>query len=332
MGSDGGPEITVAGALTALEADPSLHISLHGSLPNLEKYLPAKTLDRLKLVASSSVVGMQDSTAEALRGKTDSSMSSALESLRSGQVDAVISAGNTAALVAFGVQKLGTLPGIERPALCTAVPNPRGCTWMLDMGAILEPGAVQLQQMAIMGACQARFYDRTARPRVGLLNVGAELNKGKPLIREAARLLQEIKTINYLGFAEGTDLFSGKFDLIVCDGFSGNIALKAAEGASGYIAGLLGEELASGNFNRLLSFLLRPALRNWAARVDPDEYNGASMLGLNGLVVKSHGAAGSHGFFRAIRLAAELARAELVRHLAEELDSLNRHSSNKSGL
>ncbi len=320
MGGDSGIAVTLPGVLDALHADPLLKISLFGDEEALHTALKERQVDRLTLVHCPTTVDMDEKPASVLRRKTDSSLAQAIGALKNNEASAVVSAGNTAAMVAFGVQMLGTLPKVERPALCTSLPHAHGRTWMLDMGATLEPDAEQLLQFARMGSCQARLYDGLDDPRVGLLNVGAEITKGTASIREAAALLENCHQFHYAGFAEGIDLCSGRFDVIVCDGFVGNVALKSAEGVSNYMGELLGELLKGTLMTRLGLFLISRELKSWRVRIDPAEYNGASLLGLNGLVVKSRGGTNVRGFRRAIEMTAELARQDIVNKIRTELE------------
>jgi glycerol-3-phosphate acyltransferase PlsX len=260
---------------------------------------------------------MDEKPAAALRHKAESSMALAIQSHQQGNSGAMVSAGNTAALVAFGLQILDSLPGVNRPALCCAMPHRTGRTWMLDMGATLEPEPDQLVQFARMGSCLAQINEGLERPRVGLLNVGSENGKGTSAVRDLAAQLESCADIYYCGFAEGVDICSGRFDVIVCEGFAGNVALKAAEGVSSYIGELVADFRRDGWVSRFAMLLLRKRLQALGRRIDPAEFNGAPLLGLGGLIIKSRGGTNTRGFATAIALAAEMARSNVLARMEE---------------
>ncbi len=319
MGGDLGVAATVAAALDRLHAHAHLRLSLFGDAELIDRQLAGFQSSRLQVEHCVSAVGMDEKVSSVLRTKADSSMARAMLAVRDGQADALVSAGNTAALVILGLQHLGMLPGIERPALCCAMPSRAGRTWMLDMGATLEPSVDQLVQFTRMGSCQVHLGEGMARPRIGLLNVGAELCKGTSAVRQVASQLEQDTELNYCGFAEGADIFSGRFDLIVCDGFAGNVALKTAEGVAGYIGDFISDFGQASWINRLALGLFRSRLRQVRQRIDPAEFNGAPLLGLNGLVVKSRGGAQVRGFARALELAAGLVQSRMLEGLRSEL-------------
>lgn len=274
---------------------------------------------RVRLHQCESLVGMSDKPMQVLRNKSDSSMAKALDCLSYGHCQAMVSAGNTSALVALGLQKLGTLEGAERPAICTALPSHEGRTWFLDMGANLEPTLQQMLVNARLGAAQCRLLENCSRPRVGIMNVGSEDVKGTRVEWQLSQLLEDEPDMDFVGFAEGADLFSGEFDLIVCDGFTGNVALKTAEGMARYLKSELNDVLHRHWSARFFVALTRRTLRRFRQHMDPANYNGAALLGLNGLVIKSHGSSNSRGISHAIGYAAELASRDSVHYLAQSL-------------
>lgn len=319
MGGDSGVAVTVPAVIAALNSDPALSVYLFGDEAAIEKQLQGFRSSRLVLFHCPASVEMTDSPGAALRRKSDSSMANAIRNHQEGRSDAVISAGNTAAMVAYGLQILGSLEGVQRPALCCAMPHKRGRTWMLDMGATLEPDTNTLLQYARMGSLLAQVTENLASPRVGLLNVGSEVCKGTSAIRELASRLEKTADIDYRGFAEGVDICSGRFDVIVCDGFAGNVALKAAEGVSSYIGDIFTDFRRSDWLSKLVILLLKGKLKKMRAQMDPAEFNGAPLLGLKGCVVKSRGGTNVRGFTRAIELAAAMARAGVIQRIQDQM-------------
>ncbi len=302
MGGDKGAEVSVAGALQALEEIPSLRLKLVGGpevlLPMLTGQSSAIT-DRIEVVPASEVVGMDERPRDALRKKKDSSMRVAINLVRNGDADACVSSGNTGALMATARFVLRTLPGIDRPAIISVVPAIGGHTHMLDLGANADCTAAQLFQFAVMGSVVATDIHGIARPKVGLLNIGEEDIKGNELIREAGRLLSD-SDLNYIGFVEGDDIFSGDVDVVVTDGFTGNVSLKTMEGVSHMVSAYMRSEFTRNALNKLLGLLASPVLRSLKNRLDPRRYNGASLVGLTGIVIKSHGGADEFAFKNAI--------------------------------
>ena len=302
MGGDKGAEVSVAGALQALEEIPSLRLKLVGGpevlLPMLTGQSSAIT-DRIEVVPASEVVGMDERPRDALRKKKDSSMRVAINLVRNGDADACVSSGNTGALMATARFVLRTLPGIDRPAIISVVPAIGGHTHMLDLGANADCTAAQLFQFAVMGSVVATDIHGIARPKVGLLNIGEEDIKGNELIREAGRLLSD-SDLNYIGFVEGDDIFSGDVDVVVTDGFTGNVSLKTMEGVSHMLSAYMRSEFTRNALNKLLGLLASPVLRSLKDRLDPRRYNGASLVGLTGIVIKSHGGADEFAFKNAI--------------------------------
>jgi glycerol-3-phosphate acyltransferase PlsX len=285
MGGDFGPRVTVPAAIDALRRHPSLRILLVGRQEQIAPLLSHCTsieLDRLAVVHADSVVAMDEKPALALRRRKDSSMYLALQAVADGRAHACVSAGNTGALMVLGRGILQTLPGIDRPAITSAVPTVNGHCYMLDLGANVDCTASHLLQFAIMGSVMVRAVENIDRPRVGLLNIGAEEIKGNEQVRLASRLLAEQKQLNYVGFVEGDGVFSGRADLVVCDGFVGNIALKSSEGLARLISRKLRRSFGLNLYRRLLALLARPVLQELQAQLDPGRRNGAS-LGCRGL-------------------------------------------------
>jgi glycerol-3-phosphate acyltransferase PlsX len=270
------------------------------------------------VAAASQVVTMEEKPREAIRHKKDSSMRVAVDLVHAGGACACVSAGNTGALTAIAHFVLKTLPGVERAAIISAIPAAHGHTHMLDLGANTKATPEQLRQFAAMGAIIARDVYAVARPRIGLLNIGEEDMKGHEVVQTAHALLSG-SGLNYVGFVEGDDIFSGDVDVVVTDGFTGNVALKTMEGVAGLIADRLRQEFQASLLDRIAGAIARPVLRRAAAGLDPRRYNGACMVGLTGIVVKSHGSADSVAFSRAIGTAALAARRGLTGHIAQAL-------------
>ena len=305
MGGDHGPGVVVPAALSMLARHGFLHIILVGDAPTLTPMVSrqqAEYGDRLTVQHASEVVLMDEPPSQALRGKKDSSMRIAINLVKAGTADGCVSAGNTGALMATARFVLKTVPGIDRPAICALIPSHGGHTHMLDLGANADCTPEQLFQFGVMGSALANAVYNIAAPRVGLLNIGEEEIKGNEKVREAARLLTG-SHLNYIGFVEGDDIFSRDVDVVVTDGFVGNVSLKTMEGLAKMISQNIREEFRRTAFTRFLAFVSLPVLRALKRRLDPRHYNGASMLGLKGVVVKSHGGTDSVGFASAIRIA-----------------------------
>jgi glycerol-3-phosphate acyltransferase PlsX len=323
MSGDYEPREYVAGAVRALADDPQLRVLLVGDKQLLEATLaalPAAARERAVAVATSQVVTMDDKPREAIRHKKDSSMRVAIDLVHERRACAAVSAGNTGALTAIAHFVLKTLPGVERAAIISAIPAAHGHTHMLDLGANTKATPEQLRQFATMGSIIARDVYGLAAPRIGLLNIGEEDMKGHEVVQAAHALLQQAG-LNYVGFVEGDDIFSGDVDVVVTDGFTGNVALKTMEGVAGLIADRLRQEFQASWADRLAGLIARPVLRRAAAGLDPRRYNGACMVGLAGIVVKSHGRADGVAFARAIGTAALAARRGLTEHIAQALQA-----------
>ena len=304
MSGDRGPGVAVAAALRALRAYPGLELVLVGDEAVLIEALHqagGRQGERLGLHPASQVVAMSEPVSQALRSKRDSSMRVAINLVKSGEVAACVSAGNTGALMATARYVLKGLEGIDRPAICTAVPTRQGRTYMLDLGANANCTAGHLVQFAAMGAALAAAGG-VQSPSIGLLNIGAEQIKGSERVKAAAQILGASR-LNYTGYVEGHDIGAGRVDVVVTDGFTGNVALKTMEGTARLIATILREEFTRSLVARVEGLIAWPTLGRLQRRLDPQRYNGASFLGLRGIVVKSHGSADEVGFTTAIRAA-----------------------------
>jgi phosphate acyltransferase len=304
MGGDVGPDVVVPAAVRALERDPTLTLVLVGDEAQLTRRLSAQSFgERLSVKHASQSVGMDEPPAQALRNKKDSSMRIAIELVKSGDANACVSAGNTGALMATGRFVLKTIAGIDRPAICSSLPTLDGHTHVLDLGANVDCTSEHLLQFALMGAVLASAVDDNPRPRVGLLNIGEETIKGNEQVKSAAVRLSQ-SDLNYIGYVEGDGVFEGVADVVVCDGFAGNVALKSTEGSVRLIAHFMRAEFERNWLTRLAALVAMPVLRSLRQRIDPRHYNGASLLGLRGIVVKSHGGADELSFANAIAVAA----------------------------
>jgi glycerol-3-phosphate acyltransferase PlsX len=307
MSGDHGAEVAVPAALDVLAATPDLRLTLVGRGAVVRALLGGALPDRCSLVEASEVVAMDERPRDAIRRKKDSSMRVAINLVKKGEAAACISAGNTGALLAMARFVLGMIPGIDRPAIVSAVPAAHGHTVMLDLGANPDCSADHLVQFAVMGSIIASDLHGIERPRVALLNIGEEDIKGTEEIREAHRRLAAAP-INYCGFVEGDAIFSGAVDVVVADGFTGNVALKTMEGAARFIGSVIREEFTRNALRKAGALAAAPALRALQARLDPGDHNGASMVGLAGVVIKSHGGANRAAFANAIRVAITEAR------------------------
>lgn len=304
MGGDHGPQVTVPGALDALKRESNLRILLVGLGEQIKPLLgdgAAAFRDRISVREATQVVTMDEKPQDALRKKKDSSMRVAIDLIKAGEVDACVSAGNTGALMATARFVLKTIDGIDRPAIISRIRARHGHTHMLDLGANSECTAEHLLQFAVMGSVVASDMHGIDRPRIGVLNIGAEEMKGDSVVQEAARLLSA-STLNYVGFVEGDDIFSGDVDVVVTDGFTGNVALKTMEGLLHMLVSTVKTEYTRNPLRYLGAFASLPVFRSLKREFDPRNYNGASMVGLNGVVIKSHGGADVVSFANAIRV------------------------------
>jgi len=322
MGGDHGPHVTVPAALKALEADNQLNIVLVGLQDAIEaelKIRKATTSPRLRIHHASEVVTMDESPQSALKNKKDSSMRVAINLVKSGEANACVSAGNTGALMATARFVLKTLPGIDRPAIASVLPSEKGNTYMMDLGANADCTPEHLYQFAIMGAMLVSCVEHKERPSVGLLNIGSEDIKGNEVVKQAGELLKT-SHLNFYGNVEGDDIFKGTTDLVVCDGFVGNVSLKTTEGLAHMMGKFLTQEFKRNWFTKMMALCAMPVLKSFKNRLDPRRYNGASFLGLRGIVVKSHGGADQLAYISAIHVAIEEARSGVLRRISEQLE------------
>ena len=319
MSGDRGLSASVPAALAAAQEFSDVRFTLVGRQADLERELGTAAPPNVACLFAADVVEMSDHPREALRRKKDSSMRRAIDLVKTNEAHACVSAGNTGALMATAHFVLKMLPGVERPAIISLIPSRGGHTYMLDLGANASCTPVQLSQFAVMGSVLAADLEGAhARPRVGLLNIGAEEIKGNDVVQAAHNLLAA-SDINYVGFVEGDDIFSDKVDVVVTDGFTGNVALKSMEGAARLIADAMREEFSRSLMRKLGYLAARPALQALRTRIDPRRYNGASMIGLNGIVIKSHGGTDPFGFQRAIEVAVLEARNGVPARIAQRL-------------
>lgn len=318
MGGDHGTHVTVPAALKLLKTHPEVNIVLVGLQDAIEAELRAShatTGPRLRIHASKEVVAMDEAPQAALKNKKDSSMRVAINLVKTGEAHACVSAGNTGALMATARFVLKTLPGIERPAIAKMLPTMRGASCVLDLGANVECTPLQLYQFGIMGAMLYSAVQQVESPTVGLLNIGSEEIKGIDSVRQAGELLRHSR-LNFHGNVEGNDIYKGTVDVVVCDGFSGNIALKTSEGLAKMLAQFLREEFSKSWWRKIVLAFAFPVLLSFKHRVDPRRYNGASLLGLRGIVIKSHGSADRFAFYCALEQAVEEARSGFIHKIS----------------
>ena len=324
MGGEFGPRVTVSALLLCLARHSNVTALVFGDRLSLEAELTAcsdsNLRSRVVVRHSGLTVSDHDKPSVVLRTKQSSSMGLAVKAVLEEEADACISAGNTGALMALGLVNLKTLPGISRPAICTTFPTMSGRTYVLDLGANIDCSAEQLHQFGMLGTLTARLLDGVDDPRVGLLNVGKEATKGSESLQSAAALLDGDESINYGGFLEGDEIFKGTADVVVCDGFSGNIALKTSEGLANMITSMLDDLLSKSWLARLTFGLVNRSFKQLIDRLNPAFYNGAYLLGLNGVVVKSHGSASQKAFGHALDVAIEAAEHNLPKALAPLLE------------
>jgi glycerol-3-phosphate acyltransferase PlsX len=325
MGGDHGPHVTVPAALEYQARARDVAIVLVGMREVLEQELKARGAApgaRLRVHAASQVVAMDEAPAQALRYKRDSSMRVAVNLVKAGEAHACVSAGNTGALMAISRFVLKTIPGIDRPAIATVLPNMKGSyTYVLDLGANVDCTPEQLMQFGVMGAMLVTAVEHKERPSVGLLNIGVEDIKGNDTVKRAAELLRE-SGLNFYGNVEGDDIYKGTTDVVVCDGFVGNVLLKASEGVANMIVGFLRQEFTRNPWNMLAAWMAKPVRKALRARMDPGKYNGASLLGLKGIVIKSHGSAGSYAFGQALQRAVEEVENNVPQRIATKMAEL----------
>jgi phosphate acyltransferase len=331
-GGDHGARVTLAAASEFLIAHPDCSLLLVGladSLAQSKKLIAEQVRSRVSEIVATEVVAMDESPVLALKNKKQSSMRLAINAVKEGAADACVSAGNTGALMATARFVLKTLPGIDRPAIASVLPTHSGNSAagdggavMLDLGANADCTAENLKQFAIMGAALATALTDKPRPTVGLLNIGEEDMKGNDLVKAAAELIRATD-LNFIGNVEGTDIYKGKADVVVCDGFVGNVALKSSEGAVKLMVQMLREELNANWWTKTLALIASPVLMRFKKRVDPSRYNGATLLGLRGIVVKSHGGADVLGFRTAIERAYTEVQHDLIADLSAHVERMN---------
>ena len=333
MGGDHGPVVTVPAAISFVNRVPDAELVLVGIEDQIRAELkkhkaPLSTIaqSRLTVLPASEVVTMDDSIETALRRKKNSSMRVAINLIKDCQVQACVSAGNTGALMAVSRYLLKTIPGVDRPAICTILPNQKdGPTYMLDLGANVDCEPQHLHQFALMGAALVCAVEGKAKPTVGLLNVGQESIKGNEVVKQTAELLRadhEKGVLNFYGNVEGNDIFEGTTDIVVCDGFVGNVTLKASEGLGRFVKAVLTTEFKIGILNMLGALIARGAIKAISRRLNPSRYNGASLLGLRGLVFKSHGGADAYGYEWAIQRAFDAAKYDVLSRIATSIAEL----------
>ena len=325
MGGDHGPKVTVAAALAFVAEFPDAELTLVGQTDRVEDRLRKASAkkdvrEKLKIVHASEIVAMDEPPALALRNKKDSSMRIAINLVKSGDVHACVSAGNTGALMAISRFVLKMLPGIDRPAICTVIPTMTGQTRLLDLGANVDCTAQHLMQFAVMGSILTSAVEHIALPRIGLLNIGEEDIKGNEVVKQTAELLRA-SDLNFVGNVEGDGVYKGEADVIVCDGFVGNVALKVSEGLAQMLARFLREEFERNLLTRLIALMALPVLSRFKHRLDHRRYNGASLLGLKGTVIKSHGSADVFAFGQAIRRAYHEAENGVINKIAHRVSS-----------
>lgn len=321
MGGDHGISVTVPAVIAALQNHPNLHIILVGDETALEEAIRkqgAVLNDRLRLHHTTEIVGMDEPPAQALRFKKDSSMRVAIDLVKSAEADACVSAGNTGALMATARFVLKTLPGIDRPAICALWPAANNqLVRVLDLGANVDSTPEQLFQFAVMGSVLCNSINQIEKPTIGLLNIGSEDIKGNEQVRLTAKLLETNTAINYIGFVEGDDIYKGIANIVVCDGFVGNVALKASEGLAKMMFQMIKDQFYADWLSRLAGLLAKHVMNKIRKRFDPAKYNGASLLGLRGTVIKSHGSANIFAFTNAI----EQAIAEVKNNVPAQISS-----------
>jgi len=319
-GGDAAPEVVIKALRQMLDDNETgLELGISGQSEVISPALASGGLaNRVELVPATQIIGMCESPSVALRRKKDSSIHAGVRQVRDKHWDAFVSAGNTGALMAISKVILKTLPGVDRPAIASVIPAINGCTLLLDSGANVDCSSDHLVQFAVMGSCYMQVAEGIESPRVGLLNIGSEDIKGTDVVKVAASEIKELN-VNFIGNVEGTDIFRDTVDVVVCDGFVGNVALKTMEGAAHFIIDSLRTELTGSLRGKAGMLLARNAMRRFKSGIDPAEYNGAPLLGLSGIVVKSHGSANARSFANAIMVARREVEAGLSRRITESM-------------
>ncbi len=329
MGGDHGAHVTVPAALNVMRRDGETSFILVGRREAIEGELArlgAAAGPRLRVQHASEIVGMDEAPAAALRSKKDSSIRVSVNLVKNGEAAACVSAGNTGALMVISRFVLKTLPGIDRPAIATMLPTLKGHTYILDLGANVNCLPEHLLQFGVMCSELVSSVESKMRPTVGLLNIGVEDIKGNELTKRAAELMRA-SDLNFHGYVEGDDIYKGTTDVVVCDGFVGNVALKTSEGLAQMLATYLREEFSRGPYARLAGLVALPVIKAFKQRVDHRRYNGASLLGLRGIVIKSHGSADAYAFEFAIQRALEEARTGVLAHITERMAAIHKSAA-----
>lgn len=319
MGGDFGPVVTVHAALDFVRKHHDVRVILVGLEEKIHPFLKETSDSRISVRHAGEVVAMDDSPALALRNKKDSSMRVAIDLVKQGEADACVSAGNTGALMAISRFVLKMLPGIDRPAICAILPTAVGHSHVLDLGANVDCSPEHLLQFGIMGASLVSAIEHKDRPTVGILNIGEEDIKGNEVVKRAAELLKD-SGLNFVGNIEGDGIYKGEAEVIVCDGFVGNVALKASEGLAQMLATFLRQEFSRNLLTKVVALIALPVLKSFKKRVDHRRYNGATLLGLKGIVVKSHGSADVYSFTNALDRAAEEARTGVLERITQRVE------------
>lgn len=320
MGGDFGAEVVVPAALDFIKNDPDVDLILVGREEVIKQHLGSAEIGgRLRIHHASEEVGMDESPSKVLRGKKDSSMRVAIDLVKQGKADACVSSGNTGALMATARFVLKMLPNVDRPAIISAVPSIEGHTWVLDLGANVDCNSEHLFQFAVMGSELVSAVDNLASPRVGLLNIGQEEIKGNEQVKGAHELLEH-SSLNYIGYVEGDTIYKGGVDVVVTDGFVGNVALKSSEGVAKMITHYLRQGFKRNLSSRIAGLIAMPVLKKFRSFIDPRTYNGASLVGLRGIVIKSHGGADIMAFENAIRIAKKEVHADISNRIASRVE------------
>lgn len=330
MGGDFGPSVTIPAVIKAFEKYPNVSFQLFGDPEKINYQFDKSHLkDKIKayknwlIVASSDDVKMTDQPSLALKNKKTSSMRLALEAVRDGRANACVSSGNTGALMAISRFILKMLPGIDRPAIISAIPTLKNDhVYLLDLGANVACDEKRLTQFAIMGDQLAKCLDKIVKPKIGLLNVGEEGNKGSEVLQKASHMIETIESINYAGFVEGNQIFSGDYQVIVTDGFTGNNVLKTSEGFSRFLSHKIRHAFEKNKWTRFCGFLAKPVIKALKSEINPEKYNGACLIGLRGIVIKSHGSANVNATFYAIEEAINQSYQKIPQRIREELQKL----------
>ncbi len=322
-GGDYGIPVTIEAGINALHNIDDLHLHFVGDYASIESELKKYSKfslykNRIKITHASETISMDESPSNALRRKKDSSMRIAINLVKVGEVDACVSAGNTGALMAIARFVLKTINGVDRPAIMSSVPTIKGHNHILDLGANINSKPHTLLQFAIMGSIAVQHTENIEKPSIGLLNIGVEDMKGHDKIQQTADLLKK-SSLNYKGFVEGDDIYKNVVDVIVCDGFEGNIALKASEGVANMISFFIKESFNKNFITKIIAIFAKPVMKNFKAKIDPGKHNGASLLGLKGVVIKSHGSADANSFCQAINEAYLEAHAKITEKISKQL-------------